>query len=155
MRVEECQCRSATIMGAKAPRFDVSPTLPYTSPLAFPQALPIDEGVMMAARCSAQAMIAAIDELAVQAQVSTASVNGPKSVVVAGAEAEVLMVMRQLGQEGKRLSVSHAFHSPLMMPMAEEFRAVVTWLSESEALSSPNPSIPVVSTVTGSAASDE
>ena len=79
--------------------------------------------------------------------------NGPKSVVVAGAEAEVLMVMRQLGQEGKRLSVSHAFHSPLMMPMAEEFRAVVTWLSESEALSSANPSIPVVSTVTGSVAS--
>ena len=85
----------------------------------------------MAARCSAEAVTAAIDKLAVQAQVSIASVNGPKSVVVAGAEAEVLMVMRELGQEGKRLSVSHAFHSPLMMPMAEEFRAVVTWLSES------------------------
>ena len=72
---------------------------PYL-PSAFPQALPTDKGVMMAARCSAQAVTAAIDKLGVQAQVSIASVNGPKSVVVAGAEAELLMVMRQLGQEG-------------------------------------------------------
>ena len=96
----------------------------------------------MAARCSAEAVTQAIEKLGVQAQVSVASVNGPKSVVAAGAEAEVLMVMRELGQEGQRLSVSHAFHSPLMMPMAEEFRAVVASLLESEHCRAPihNPS---------------
>ena len=37
-------------------------------------------------------MVAAIDKLGVQAKASVASVNGPKSVVIAGAEAEVLEV---------------------------------------------------------------
>ena len=64
----------------------------------------------------------------------------------------MLMVMDELGQEGQRLSVSHAFHSPLMMPIANEFRAVVVSLLKDGALSSADPSIPVVSTVTGSMA---
>ena len=81
------------------------------------QALPTDEGIMMAARCKVEAVTQAIKKLGVQAQVSVASVNGPNSIVAAGAEAEVLMVMSELGQEGTRLSVSHAFHSPLMMPV--------------------------------------
>ena len=64
------------------------------------QALPTDEGIMMAARCKVEAVTQAIKKLGVQAQVSVASVNGPNSIVAAGAEAELLMVMRQLGQEG-------------------------------------------------------
>ena len=106
---------------------------------------------MVAARCSADAVTATIDKLGVQAKASVASVNGPKIVVVAGAEAEVAAVLAELGQEGKRLSVSHAFHSPLMVPMAEEYRAVVTSLSESGALSGAL-QVPLVSTVTGDVA---
>ena len=80
---------------------------------------------MFAARCTSEAVTAAIDELDVQAKASVASVNGPKSVVVAGAEPEVAAVLGELGENGQRLSVSHAFHSPLMVPMAEEYRAMV------------------------------
>ena len=73
--------------------------------------------------------------------------------LVAGAQAEVAAVLDELGEKGQRLSVSHAFHSPLMMPMAEEYRAVVALLSESGALSGSPPQVPVVSTVTGDVAS--
>ena len=86
---------------------------------------------MIAARCTSDAVTAAIDKLDVQAKVSVASVNGPKTVVIAGAEAEVAAVLDELGEKGQRLSVSHAFHSPLMVPMAEDYRAAVTSLSES------------------------
>ena len=108
---------------------------------------------MFAARCTADAVTAAVSKLGVQAKASVASVNGPKSVVIAGAEAEVAAVLGELGEKGQRLSVSHAFHSPLMVPMAEEYRAVVASLSESGALSCSPPQVPVVSTVTGDVAS--
>ncbi|MGH9058650.1 MAG: type I polyketide synthase, partial [Acidimicrobiales bacterium] len=68
--------------------------------------------------------------------VSIAAVNGPGSVVVSGVEAEVLALASRF--EGKRLAVSHAFHSALMDPMLAEFQSVVDGLSFSE------PVIPVV-----------
>ncbi|MCC8245568.1 SDR family NAD(P)-dependent oxidoreductase [Saccharothrix sp. NEAU-S10] len=60
--------------------------------------------------------------------VGIAAVNGPDSVVVSGVEAEVLAVAAQF-ERSKRLSVSHAFHSTLMDPMLDDFRAVVRELS--------------------------
>ena len=71
-------------------------TLPDSRSL-LSQALPKGEGVMYAARCSAGAVSATIENLGVQAKVSVASVNGPKSVVIAGAEAEVAAVLAKLG----------------------------------------------------------
>ncbi|MYQ62095.1 acyltransferase domain-containing protein, partial [Streptomyces sp. SID4950] len=78
--------------------------------------------------------------------VGVAAVNGPSSVVVSGAaEAveEVVGVFRRRGRRTSRLRVSHAFHSPLMDGMVEEFRTAVKRVSFGEAV------IPVVSTVTG------
>ncbi|ANY10589.1 type I polyketide synthase [Pseudonocardia sp. HH130630-07] len=76
--------------------------------------------------------------------VSIAAVNGPSSVVVSGAESEVdALVGRFADRRTKRLATSHAFHSPLMAPMMEEFRAVVVGLEFAA------PQIPVVSTVAG------
>ncbi|TCP45030.1 polyketide synthase 12 [Tamaricihabitans halophyticus] len=84
--------------------------------------------------------------------VSIAAVNGPSSVVVSGAESAVLAVAEHfaaLGRKTARLPVSHAFHSPLVEPILEEFRAVVAGLTFAP------PRIPIVSTVTGSLASPE
>lgn len=58
--------------------------------------------------------------------VSLAALNGPQSVVISGVEADVLAAAE--GLEGKRLTVSHAFHSPLVEPMLEAFREVCAGL---------------------------
>ncbi|MEU1473607.1 acyltransferase domain-containing protein, partial [Streptomyces sp. NPDC005761] len=79
-------------------------------------------------------------------EVGIAAVNGPRSVVVSGAEAAVADLVATFEAQGRRTStlrVSHAFHSPLMEPMLAEFGAVVAGLSFGEA------SIPVVSGVSG------
>ncbi|GAA4016770.1 type I polyketide synthase [Allokutzneria multivorans] len=81
--------------------------------------------------------------LEARADVSVAAVNGPRSTVIAGAEESVLAVAEATGAKSKRLNVSHAFHSPLMEPMIAEFRDLVTSLEYAE------PSIPIVSAVTG------
>ncbi len=73
------------------------------------------------------------------ADVSIAAVNGPRSVVVSGDEATVLRIAEGF-ERTKRLSVSHAFHSPLMDPMLDEFRAVVSGLTFTE------PKTPMVTT---------
>ncbi|MFT2018189.1 type I polyketide synthase [Streptomyces sp. 796.1] len=68
-------------------------------------------------------------------EASIAAVNGPSSVVVSGVEAvvgELVEGFRVRGRRVKRLRVSHAFHSPLMAPMVDEFRAVVSGLSFAE-----------------------
>ncbi|MER6087989.1 type I polyketide synthase, partial [Streptomyces bluensis] len=83
--------------------------------------------------------------------VAIAAVNGPRSVVVSGAESAVEAVVAEFHERGrrtKRLRVSHAFHSPLMKPVLDDFAA----LADGIAYRTPN--VPAVSTVTGQALRD-
>ena len=78
--------------------------------------------------------------------VDLAAVNAPSSVVVSGPEDAVLAIAedaKALGHRVHRLAVSHAFHSSLMEPMLNEFNTVASGLSLAE------PTIPVISNVTG------
>ncbi|NBH02778.1 type I polyketide synthase, partial [Amycolatopsis sp. SID8362] len=77
--------------------------------------------------------------------IAIAAVNAPESLVVSGEE-DALLRLAASFEEARRLSVSHAFHSPLMTPMLDSFRRVA------EELTFHEPSLPVVSTVTGRAA---
>ncbi|PWW63421.1 pimaricinolide synthase PimS3 [Actinokineospora spheciospongiae] len=81
--------------------------------------------------------------------VSIAAVNGPRAVVVAGAAADVERIAGTAVERGwkhKRLTVSHAFHSPLMDPMVADFAAAVAGIGFGD------PEIPLVSNVTGAVA---
>ncbi|MFI9099264.1 SDR family NAD(P)-dependent oxidoreductase [Streptomyces fildesensis] len=85
-------------------------------------------------------------------KVGIAAVNGPTSIVVSGDEEAVAAVIAHfntIGRKTKRLTVSHAFHSLHMEPMLEEFRAIAAGITYSA------PSIPIVSTLTGKAATNQ
>ena len=79
-------------------------------------------------------------------QVSIAAVNGPTSVVLSGAEDAVEVVLSRLKTDdidSRRLRVSHAFHSPLMEPILDEFRATASEIDFSP------PELPLISNVSG------
>ncbi|MFE3632550.1 type I polyketide synthase, partial [Streptomyces goshikiensis] len=108
------------------------------------QALP-SGGVMIAVQASEDEVLPLLTE-----RVSIAAINGPRSVVVAGDEDAALVVAEAFpDRKSKRLTVSHAFHSPHMDGMLDEFRQVV------EGLSFQAPRIPVVSNLTGALVADE
>ncbi|MFE7395947.1 type I polyketide synthase [Streptomyces sp. NPDC057557] len=78
--------------------------------------------------------------------VAVAAVNGPRSVVVSGAERAVTAVAARFearGRRTERLRTSHAFHSPLVEPALEEFARALSRAAFRE------PRIPVVSALTG------
>ncbi|MFD5698885.1 type I polyketide synthase, partial [Streptomyces lasiicapitis] len=114
------------------------------------QALP-EGGAMVAIEASEEEIAPSL--IGREAEVSVAAVNGPTAVVIAGDEAPVLEIAGQWVEQGRktrRLRVSHAFHSPRMDAMLDDFRKVV------EGLSFAPPVIALVSNVTGkSAGADE
>ncbi|MEU1621444.1 type I polyketide synthase, partial [Streptomyces sp. NPDC005722] len=107
------------------------------------QALPTG-GVMIALQASEDEVLPLLTD-----RVSVAAVNGPGSVVIAGDEDAATAVVELFAdRRSKRLTVSHAFHSPHMDGMLDAFRDVVSRLSFEV------PRIPVVSNLTGAVVTD-
>ncbi|MEU9969428.1 type I polyketide synthase, partial [Streptomyces malaysiensis] len=104
-------------------------------------------GAMIAVQASEDEVAPLLTE-----RVSIAALNGPTSVVIAGDEDEAVAIATSFeaqGRKTKRLTVSHAFHSPRMDGMLEAFREVA------EGLSYEAPRIPIVSNLTGTVVSAE
>ncbi|NEB80174.1 acyltransferase domain-containing protein, partial [Streptomyces sp. SID14478] len=99
-----------------------------------------ERGAMLAVRAP-QARVSPL--LDAYDRVGIAAVNGPESVVVSGARDQVHALRDRLvadGTSAKLLAVDHAFHSPLMDPVLDEFAAAVHELPAGEM------QIPIVST---------
>ncbi|WP_432137809.1 type I polyketide synthase [Streptomyces sp. bgisy154] len=102
-----------------------------------------EPGAMLAVRAPEDEVRAL---LAGYGRVGVAAVNGPASVVVSGARDQVHALRDRLVADGisaKPLAVGHAFHSPLMDPVLDEFAASLGELGGGAA------QIPVVSSLLG------
>jgi len=112
------------------------------------QALP--HGKMLSIRSSEMRVEAIVAPY--RADVSIAAINGPQSVVISGKDEIIHKLAAQFASEGIKthlLTVSHAFHSPMMTPILNAFRDVA------RAISYTSPSLSLISNVTGQLATDE
>jgi myxalamid-type polyketide synthase MxaB len=85
-------------------------------------------------------------------RLSIAAVNGPAETVISGERAAAESVaarLRETGAAVRELKVSHAFHSPLMDPMLDEFAKVAASVTFRE------PKLRLISNVTGREAGSE
>jgi acyl transferase domain-containing protein/NAD(P)-dependent dehydrogenase (short-subunit alcohol dehydrogenase family)/acyl carrier protein/SAM-dependent methyltransferase len=114
----------------------------------FMQELPAG-GAMVAVESDEQTVR---QEIALCKGVAIAAVNGPKSVVVSGSADEIALLLQSWRSRFVRvheLTVSHAFHSPLMKPMLEAFAEVAATITYKA------PTIPYYSSVLGREVSTE
>jgi polyketide synthase 8 len=112
------------------------------------QALPTG-GAMAAVEATEDEVRPLLAEFA--GRIDIGAVNGPSALTVsgdAGAVAAVTAHFTELGRRTKQLTVSHAFHSPHMDTMLDEFAAVARGLAYGR------PAVPVVSTRTGDLADE-
>jgi len=112
------------------------------------QALPAGGGMvaLLAPAAQVEQLLATAPQLAI------AAYNGPANTVVSGpllALAELEAQATSQGVSCHRLAVSHAFHSPAMTPMLEEFAQVLAGIRFSP------PGISLVSNLTGTLAGPE
>ncbi|MEV0257476.1 SDR family NAD(P)-dependent oxidoreductase, partial [Streptomyces sp. NPDC050732] len=100
-------------------------------------------GAMIAVEATEEELLTALEGVD---DVSVGVINGPRAVVLSGADESVTRIAGALAADGhrtSRLRVKNAAHSPLMAPMLDEFARRIHGLDVSE------PAVPIVSTVTG------
>ena len=110
------------------------------------QGLP-DGGAMVAVEATEHELRSSI--AGAEDRLGIAAVNGPRAVVLSGAADDADRIaerFRRAGRQIRRLTVSHAFHSPLMDPVLDDFRRAVAEAEFHE------PRIPVVCGSTGDSA---
>ncbi|WP_267975650.1 type I polyketide synthase, partial [Streptomyces lomondensis] len=110
------------------------------------QALPTD-GEMVSLQAAEDEVLPLLTD-----GVSIAALNGPRATVISGDEDAVLAIAAHFEGEGrktKRLRVSHAFHSPRMDAMLDDFRKVAQGLTFNA------PQLAIVCDVTGEVLSAE
>jgi acyl transferase domain-containing protein/NADPH:quinone reductase-like Zn-dependent oxidoreductase/NADP-dependent 3-hydroxy acid dehydrogenase YdfG/acyl carrier protein len=107
-------------------------------------------GAMLAVEASEEEVAKAIEES--EGDLAIAGLNAPLASVVSGPVAAIERfeeIWTERGRRTNRLRVSHAFHSPLMEPMLEEFGQIAAGLEFAPAR------IPIVSNVSGELAGEE
>ncbi|MBW4450083.1 MAG: SDR family NAD(P)-dependent oxidoreductase [Spirirestis rafaelensis WJT71-NPBG6] len=107
------------------------------------QSLPAG-GEMAVVFTTEERVLAAISPYA--EKIAIAAINGPENIVISGAGEAVQAVLRYMVSEGVKttqLNVSHAFHSPLMEPILDEFEQTA------ELVKYASPCIPLISNLTG------
>ena len=113
------------------------------------QALP-EGGVMVSVQANKETLSQFIKEN--DDKVAIAAENSPYQTVISGNITKVAQVVLSLDREGiktKKLSTSHAFHSPLINPMLAEFKEVVAQLTFNP------PKFSIISNRTGKEFGDE
>lgn len=107
------------------------------------QALPAD-GAMAVILADEARVAASVADY--RSTVSIAAINGPDNIVISGLAADVQAISERFCADGIRvqpLSVSHAFHSPLMDPVLADFERAAATIDYS------TPTIGLVSNLTG------
>jgi acyl transferase domain-containing protein/D-arabinose 1-dehydrogenase-like Zn-dependent alcohol dehydrogenase/acyl carrier protein len=107
-------------------------------------------GAMVAVQASEEEALGSLAD--VSASVALAAVNGPASVVLSGDEQAIELLSdswSRRGRKTRRLTVSHAFHSPRMDRMLARFG------QETRLVEFAEPSISIVSNLTGEIADGE
>lgn len=111
-------------------------------------------GAMAAVFAAPEVVEAAIEALppAAKERLSIAALNGPENVVVSGEGSAVAALVAHCEGQGlktRALNVSHAFHSPLMDPMLDEFERLAAGVPMAP------PKIGLISNLSAQAAGEE
>ncbi|WP_204038484.1 type I polyketide synthase, partial [Micromonospora qiuiae] len=113
------------------------------------QQLPAGIGAMVSIQATEDEIT---DLLTGHPQVSIAAINTPDQVVISGDADTVTQLAAEFAGQGRKtrhLTVSHAFHSPHMDPVLDQFRQIAATLTYQPART------PVVSNLTGDIAGDQ
>ena len=113
------------------------------------QALPTN-GAMVAVMASAETVASVIEPYS--STVAIAVFNSPQNTVISGKSTDILHIVSSLTAQDIKtvnLNVSHAFHSPLMEPMLEQFEQVAKQVTYS------SPTLDIVSNLTGKLVTSE